>query len=64
MSAHVIVDIDVHDPAGMREYLERVPGTPEGVWRPLHCARGKFEIVEGDWLPARGVMMEFPNALV
>jgi len=27
MPAYFIVDVDVRDPAGMREYLERVPGT-------------------------------------
>jgi hypothetical protein len=29
MAAYFIVDLDVHDRAGMREYLERVPGTLE-----------------------------------
>ena len=40
MSAHVMVDIDVHDPAGMREYLERVAGTLQAFWTRIntdHC---------------------------
>jgi uncharacterized protein (DUF1330 family) len=61
MLAYVIVDIDVHDPAGMREYLERVPGTLTKYGGCYIVRGGKFKIVEGDWQPARVVMIEFPN---
>ena len=60
-SAYVIVDMDVHGPAGMREYLERVPGTLTKYGGRYIVRGGKFEIVEGHWQPARVMMMEFPN---
>lgn len=61
MSAYFIVDIDVHNPAGMREYLEQVPGTLTKYGGRYVVRGGKFEVVEGDWQPTRVVMLEFPN---
>jgi uncharacterized protein (DUF1330 family) len=61
MAAYFIVDLDVHNPAGMREYLERVPGTLAEYGGRYIVRGGQFEIVEGDWQPSRVVMLEFPN---
>ncbi len=61
MSAYFIVDVDVHDPKGMQEYLERVPGTLTKYGGRYIVRGGKFEIVEGDWQPSRVVMLEFPD---
>lgn len=61
MPAYFIVDIDVHDPAGMRQYLERVPGTLTNYGGRYIVRGGPFEVVEGDWQPTRVVMLEFPN---
>jgi len=40
MPAYFVFDIEVHDRAGMREYLERVPGT-------LKAARTNIVLVAG-----------------
>ena len=61
MAAYFIVDVNVHDPAGMREYLERVPATLTKYGGRYIVRGGKFEIVEGNWQPSRVVMLEFPN---
>ena len=61
MPAYFIVDVDVHHPAGMREYLERVPGTLTKYGGRYIVRGGQFEVVEGDWQRARVVMLEFPN---
>jgi uncharacterized protein (DUF1330 family) len=61
MAAYFIVDLDVHDPAGMREYLERVPGTLTKYGGRYIVRGGQFEVVEGDWQPTRVVMLEFPS---
>jgi uncharacterized protein (DUF1330 family) len=61
MAAYFIVDIDVHDPAGMREYLEGVPATLSQYGGRYIVRGGKFEIVEGNWQPTRVVMLEFPS---
>ena len=61
MPAYFVVDIEVHDRAGMREYLERVPGTLAKYGGRYLVRGGQFEVVEGDWQPSRVVMLEFPN---
>jgi uncharacterized protein (DUF1330 family) len=61
MAAYFIVDLDVHNPAGMREYLERVPGTLTKYGGRYIVRGGQFEVVEGDWQPSRVVMLEFPD---
>jgi len=61
MPAYFIVDVDVHNPAGMREYLERVPGTLTKYGGRYIVRGGQFEVMEGDWQPARVVVLEFPN---
>jgi uncharacterized protein (DUF1330 family) len=61
MAAYFIVDVDVHNPAGMREYLERVPGTLAQYGGRYIVRGGQFEVVEGDWQPSRVVMLEFPT---
>ena len=61
MPAYFIVDIDVQNPAGMREYTERVPSTLTKYGGRYLVRGGTFEVVEGDWQPSRVVMLEFPN---
>ena len=61
MSAYFIVDVDVQNPAGMREYLEKVPATLQPYGGRYIVRGGKFEVIEGDWQPSRVVMLEFPN---
>jgi uncharacterized protein (DUF1330 family) len=61
MAAYFIVDVDVHDRAGMRDYLERVPGTLAKYGGRYIVRGGKFEVVEGNWQPTRVVMLEFPT---
>jgi uncharacterized protein (DUF1330 family) len=61
MLAYFIVDLDVHDRVGMREYLERVPGTLTKYGGRYIVRGGQFEVVEGNWQPTRVVMMEFPS---
>jgi uncharacterized protein (DUF1330 family) len=61
MAAYFIVDMDVHDRAGMRDYLERVPGVLAKYGGRYIVRGGKFEVVEGNWQPTRVVMLEFPT---
>src|SRR5260370_1934782 len=61
MPAYFIVDVDVHNPAGMREYLERVPGTLTKYGGRYILRGGPFEGMEGDWQPARGGVLGFPK---
>src|SRR4029077_4452386 len=54
MSAYFIVDVDVQDPAGMREYLERVPETLKKYGGRYIVRGGEIERGAGDRQTHRG----------
>ncbi len=62
MSAYVIVDIEVTDPEGYKEYAAVAPATVT-LYGGRYIARGgKNETLEGDWRAKRLVILEFPNS--
>ena len=61
MSAYFIVDIDIHDRAGLEEYRKQVPATITKYGGRFIVRGGKFEQLEGDWQPKRLVLLEFPS---
>lgn len=62
MTAYVIVDIDVHDPAGYEDYKKLAPAAVE-LYGGKYIARGgKTETLEGDWSPSRLVILQFENS--
>ncbi|HML10998.1 MAG TPA: DUF1330 domain-containing protein [Stellaceae bacterium] len=61
MTAYLIVDLDVHDPAGYQEYREGVGAFVAKHGGEYLVRGGEFEIVEGDWQPHRLVLFRFPN---
>lgn len=62
MSAYFIVDIDIHDAAGLEEYRKQVPATITKYGGRFIVRGGKFEQLEGEWQPKRLVLLEFPSA--
>ncbi len=61
MTAYIILDIDVTDPAGYEEYKKLGPPTV-ALYDGKYIARGgKSETLEGNWQPSRIVMLEFPS---
>ncbi len=62
MPAYVVVDIDVTDPEGYKEYVKLAPPTVS-LYGGRYLARGgKNEVLEGDWQPHRLVILEFENS--
>jgi uncharacterized protein (DUF1330 family) len=61
MSAYIIVDIDIHDTAGLEEYRRQVPATIAKYGGRFIVRGGKFETLEGNWNPKRLVVLEFPS---
>jgi uncharacterized protein (DUF1330 family) len=61
MSAYVIVDIDVHDPAGFEEYRRQVPASLAKHGGRFVVRGGAFQVLEGSWAPKRLVMLEFDS---
>lgn len=61
MSAYVIVDIEVTDPEGYKEYVKAAPQTVE-LYGGKYIARGGHnETLEGEWQAKRLVILEFPS---
>jgi uncharacterized protein (DUF1330 family) len=62
MSAYVIVNIAVTDPKEYEEY-KRLAAPTVTLYGGRYLVRGgKGDVLEGDWCPARYVILEFPTA--
>jgi uncharacterized protein (DUF1330 family) len=61
MAAYVIADIEVTEPAGFREYRNRVGATIEQYGGRFVVRGGRVDPKEGDWQPRLLVMLEFPS---
>ena len=61
MTAYVIVDIEVTDPEGYKEYVNMAPEAVK-LYGGKYIARGGHnETLEGDWQAKRLVILEFPS---
>jgi uncharacterized protein (DUF1330 family) len=61
MPAYVIADVTVTDQAAMEEYRKQVPATLTKYGGRFLVRGGAHQVVEGDWKPARLVVLEFPS---
>ena len=61
MSAYVIADVNVTDPKLYEDYKKLVPATVERYGGRFAVRGGTLETKEGDWNPARLVVLEFSN---
>jgi uncharacterized protein (DUF1330 family) len=61
MSAYVIVDIDIHDPALYEEYKKYTPGSIAEFGGKFLVRGGEAHTLEGEWKPSRIVVLEFPS---
>ena len=61
MAAYVIVNITVRDPARYEDY-KRLASPTVAAYGGRYLARGgQVEAREGEWTPARLVILEFPS---
>ena len=61
MSAYVIGDIEVTDPAAYEEYRKQVPAVVAKYGGKFIVRGGKIDPKEGGWNPKRIVVVEFPS---
>jgi uncharacterized protein (DUF1330 family) len=61
MSAFIIVDIDIKNPARYEDYKKLTPATLIPFDGKFVVRGGPVEILEGDWKPGRFVMLKFPS---
>ena len=61
MAAYVIADVEVTDLAGYDEYRKGVPATIAAHGGRYLARGGAVQVLEGDWIPRRAVILEFPS---
>ena len=61
MTAYVIADVEVLDPAGYEAYRQQVPATIAAYGGRYLARGGATEVLEGSWSPRRCVILEFPS---
>ena len=61
MSAYVIAEIDVVDPAAYEDYRKQVLAVVTKYGGKFIVRGGKIEPKEGGWTPKRIVVLEFPS---
>jgi uncharacterized protein (DUF1330 family) len=61
MSAYIIVEIKIIDPAGYEEYKKLAGATVEKYGGKYIVRGGPAETLEGDWEPKRIVVLEFES---
>ena len=62
MSAYVIVDIEIHDPAAYDEYRKMVGASLAQYGGKFVVRGGTIDVLEGNWNPKRIVILEFASA--
>ncbi len=61
MPAYVIADVKVSDPEQYKQYMALSPQAIAAAGGRFLVRGGASEVFEGDWKPARMVMVEFPD---
>ena len=61
MSAYLICDVDVKDPAAYEGYKAQVPAFIRKHGGEYLVRGGAHEVLEGDWQPTRLVVFRFPD---
>ena len=61
MAAYVLVDIEVTDQELYDDYRRQVPPLVEKYGGKYLVRGGELETLEGDWLPKRLIVLEFPS---
>lgn len=61
MSAYVIFDVEIHDPARYQAFMQGVKPALEAAGARYLVRGGAHQVYEGDWAPRRIVVLEFPS---
>jgi len=61
MAGYVIVNIEVTDAERYKEYIQAAPASIARFGGRYLARGGRAERLEGDWMPLRFVVLEFPS---
>lgn len=62
MTAYLLADVEVVDPGPYAEYRRRFDAILAAYGGRILVNGGRCEALEGEWLPRRLVVLEFPSA--
>ncbi len=60
-SAYLIANVDVHDPVQYEEYKKLSTLAMKASGAEVCIRGGQVEVMEGNWVPSRVVMLKFPS---
>ena len=60
-AAYIIVDMQITDPAQYQQYMAAAPAAVAAAGGEYLVRGGRFEVMEGNWQPARVAMLRFPS---
>ena len=62
MKAYIIVDVNITNPTRYEDYRKLTPASLVPYDGKFIVRGGATETLEGEWLPGRVVVLEFPSA--
>ena len=60
-AAYLIVDMQITDTEQYRRYMAEAPAAVKAAGGEYLVRGGQFEVLEGQWQPARVAMLRFPS---
>jgi uncharacterized protein (DUF1330 family) len=60
-AAYIIVDMQITDMEQYKQYMAAAPAAVKAAGGEYLVRGGRFEVMEGDWQPARVAMLRFPS---
>jgi len=61
MAAYALINVDITDSAGFAEYRKLAPATISAFGGRFLTRGGATEVLEGEWIPSRLVILEFAD---
>ena len=61
MNAYIIVDMQISDMDQYKQYMAEAPAAVKAAGGEYLVRGGQFEVMEGNWQPARIAMLRFPS---
>jgi uncharacterized protein (DUF1330 family) len=59
--AYIIVDMQITDMEQYKQYMAQAPAAVKAAGGEYLVRGGRFEVMEGQWQPARVAMLRFPS---
>lgn len=60
-AAYIIVDMQITDMEQYKQYMAEAPAAVKAAGGEYLVRGGRFEVMEGQWQPARVAMLRFPS---